>query len=104
MVPAPIRCPRRRSSPWIRTIFSPLTRRFDSLSALYHDRAEEKSVPDGFPVDSLPQIYRDAMEGVAARSFTNGSIQQASCLARCSISTIFQSCTRIAMMSPSSLM
>jgi peptidyl-prolyl cis-trans isomerase SurA len=43
---------------------------FDSLSALYHDRAEEKSVPDGFPVDSLPPIYKDAMQGVATRGFT----------------------------------
>jgi peptidyl-prolyl cis-trans isomerase SurA len=43
---------------------------FDSLSARYHDRAEEKSVPDGFPVDSLPEIYKNAMDGVAIRGFS----------------------------------
>jgi peptidyl-prolyl cis-trans isomerase SurA len=43
---------------------------FDSLSARYHDRAEEKSVPDGFPVDSLPEIYKNAMDGVPVRGFS----------------------------------
>jgi peptidyl-prolyl cis-trans isomerase SurA len=43
---------------------------FDSLSSRYHDRAEEKSVPDGFPVDSLPEIYRNAMNGVAVRGYS----------------------------------
>jgi peptidyl-prolyl cis-trans isomerase SurA len=46
------------------------TSSFDSLSAKYHDRAEERSIPDGFPVDSLPEIYKVAMEGVPARGFT----------------------------------
>jgi peptidyl-prolyl cis-trans isomerase SurA len=43
---------------------------FDSLSARFHDPAEERSVPDGFPVDSLPDFYKAAMAGVPVRGFT----------------------------------
>ncbi len=43
---------------------------FDSLSARFHDPAEERSVPDGFPVDSLPDFYKAAMDGVPVRGFT----------------------------------
>ena len=39
-----------------------------------------------------------------ARNLTNGSNQHCSVFARCSISTTFQSCIRIARISPSSLM
>lgn len=44
---------------------------FDTLVARYHDPAEERSLPDGFPVDSLPETYRTALAGVAAHEFTN---------------------------------
>lgn len=42
---------------------------YDSLSVRFHDRAEEKGIPDGFPVDSLPDAYKAALEGVAAKAF-----------------------------------
>jgi len=43
---------------------------YDSLAALYHDPAEERSILDGFPVDSLPVTYRPALEGVGILEFT----------------------------------
>ncbi len=43
---------------------------FDSLSARFHDPAEERSVPDGFPVDSLPDFYKAAMDSVPVRGFS----------------------------------
>lgn len=43
---------------------------YDSLAARYHDVAEEKSIPEGIPVDSLPESYKGAMDGVQARGFT----------------------------------
>ena len=42
---------------------------YDSLAARYHDPAEERSLLDGFPVDSLPETYRTAIEGVGLREF-----------------------------------
>ena len=63
------------------------------------------------PIPIGIRILIRAFERIAAQiehlrrsSFTNGSNQHISCLARCSMSTIFQSPTRIARMSPSSLM
>jgi peptidyl-prolyl cis-trans isomerase SurA len=43
---------------------------FDSLSMKYHDRAEERTLPEGIPVDSLPDVYKAAMDGVPAKGFT----------------------------------
>lgn len=43
---------------------------YDSLAARYHDPAEERSLLDGFAVDSLPEVYRAALQGVGAREFT----------------------------------
>lgn len=43
---------------------------YDSLAALYHDPAEERTVLDGWAVDSLPEVYKSAVEGIAAREFT----------------------------------
>ena len=37
---------------------------YDSLVARHHDPAEDKVIPEGFPVDSLPVTYRTAIEGV----------------------------------------
>jgi peptidyl-prolyl cis-trans isomerase SurA len=43
---------------------------YDSLVARYHDQAEEKSLLDGFPVDSLPAAYQQALTGVEPHQFT----------------------------------
>lgn len=43
---------------------------YDSLAARYHDPAEERSLLDGYPVDSLPAAYRPALEGVGISEFT----------------------------------
>ncbi|HVZ49250.1 MAG TPA: peptidylprolyl isomerase [Gemmatimonadaceae bacterium] len=43
---------------------------YDSLVARYHDPAEERSLPDGYPVDSLPDTYRAALAGVGPHQFT----------------------------------
>lgn len=43
---------------------------YDSLVARYHDSSEERSLPDGYPVDSLPETYRAALAGVEPRQFT----------------------------------
>lgn len=37
----------------------------DSLQAAYHDRLEDRDLPP-VPVDSLPQVYRQAFQGLAA--------------------------------------
>ena len=43
---------------------------YDSLARRYHDPAEERSLLDGIPVDSLPETYRVAIDGVGLREFT----------------------------------
>jgi peptidyl-prolyl cis-trans isomerase SurA len=43
---------------------------YDSLVARYHDPAEERSLPDGIAVDSLPEMYKSVIKGVAAKEFT----------------------------------
>src|SRR5690606_5314015 len=35
---------------------------YDSVAALFHDPAEERSIPDGIPIDSLPVEYRVALK------------------------------------------
>ncbi len=42
---------------------------YDSVVARFHDPSEERSIPDGVPIDSLPPEYRVALRGVAADSF-----------------------------------
>jgi peptidyl-prolyl cis-trans isomerase SurA len=37
---------------------------FDSLQRIWHDKSEEKELI-GFPIDSLPSTYREALEGVS---------------------------------------
>jgi peptidyl-prolyl cis-trans isomerase SurA len=37
---------------------------YDTIVKYYHDPAEEKSEPEGYPVDSLPLEYRDALADV----------------------------------------
>ena len=43
---------------------------YDSLVAKYHDAAEERSIPDGIAVDSLPEIYKAAIVGVGTKELT----------------------------------
>jgi peptidyl-prolyl cis-trans isomerase SurA len=43
---------------------------YDSLAAKYHDPAEEKTLLDGWAVDSLPEAYKAALQGVAAKQFS----------------------------------
>lgn len=43
---------------------------YDSLVVRYHDPAEERSIPDGIAVDSMPEVYKAAVEGVGTREFT----------------------------------
>lgn len=43
---------------------------FDTVIARFHDRAEEKSIPEGFPLDSLPPEYRIALRNQPAGAFT----------------------------------
>jgi peptidyl-prolyl cis-trans isomerase SurA len=43
---------------------------FDSVIARFHDRDEEKSIPEGVPLDSLPVEYRLALRGKADGAFT----------------------------------
>ncbi len=42
---------------------------FDSVVARFHDPSEERSIPDGVPIDSLPPEYRVALRGIAAEQF-----------------------------------
>ena len=44
---------------------------YDSLTARFHDVAEEKSIPDGVPLDSLPVEYRLALRSVPTGSFSD---------------------------------
>ncbi len=43
---------------------------YDTVVAKYHDRAEERSIPDGVPIDSLPAEYRVALRPVAEGAFS----------------------------------
>lgn len=43
---------------------------FDTVVARFHDRDEEKSLPDGIPVDSLPPEYRLALRNQPEGTFT----------------------------------
>ena len=43
---------------------------FDTVAAKYHDNAELRGIPEGVTVDSLPENYRKAVEGVKAGQFT----------------------------------
>jgi len=38
---------------------------FDSLQRIWHDNTEEREL-NGFPFDSLPDTYREALQGVPA--------------------------------------
>lgn len=44
---------------------------YDTLVAKFHDRSEERSIPDGVPVDSLPPEYRVALRPLGDRAFTD---------------------------------
>jgi peptidyl-prolyl cis-trans isomerase SurA len=43
---------------------------FDTLVARYHDNAELRGIPEGMPLDSLPDHYKKAIEGVKAAQWT----------------------------------
>ena len=43
---------------------------FDSVVALFHDPSEERNIPDGIPVDSLPVEYRLAVRDKPLGAFT----------------------------------
>jgi peptidyl-prolyl cis-trans isomerase SurA len=43
---------------------------FDSVLARFHDASEEKSFPEGYPVDSLPAEYRVVLRNQPAGAFT----------------------------------
>lgn len=43
---------------------------YDSLVPRFHDPAEEKSIPEGVPIDSLPVEYRVALRTVATAAFS----------------------------------
>jgi parvulin-like peptidyl-prolyl isomerase len=43
---------------------------YDSLIARYHDAEELKSLPDAYPVDSLPPEYREAVKGLKKGQLT----------------------------------
>lgn len=43
---------------------------YDSLAARFHDPAEEKTIPEGVPIDSLPVEYRLALRSVATGAFS----------------------------------
>jgi peptidyl-prolyl cis-trans isomerase SurA len=44
---------------------------FDSLAAVHHDRAEERSTGAPFPVEQLPQSYQTAIEGKDTNDITD---------------------------------
>ncbi len=44
---------------------------YDSLVARFHDKAEERVIPDGVPIDSLPVEYRLALREAAQGAFTD---------------------------------
>jgi peptidyl-prolyl cis-trans isomerase SurA len=43
---------------------------YDTVVARFHDRAEERSIPDGVPIDSLPPEYRVALRNVPEGRFS----------------------------------
>ena len=43
---------------------------FDTLIAHFHDKGEERTIPEGFPRDSLPAEYRVALRDVPVNGFT----------------------------------
>jgi hypothetical protein len=43
---------------------------FDTLVARFHDRSEERVIPEGYPRDSLPAEYRVALRDVPEGGFT----------------------------------
>jgi hypothetical protein len=43
---------------------------FDSVVARFHDPSEERNIPDGIPIDSLPVEYRLAVRDKPQGSFT----------------------------------
>jgi hypothetical protein len=43
---------------------------YDSLTARFHDATEEKTIPEGVPIDSLPVEYRLALRGVPTGGFS----------------------------------
>ena len=43
---------------------------YDTVVAKFHDRSEERSIPDGVPIDSLPPEYRVALRPVAEGAFS----------------------------------
>lgn len=44
---------------------------FDTVVARFHDRDEEKSIPEGVPLDSLPVEYRLVLRGKVDAQFTD---------------------------------
>lgn len=44
---------------------------FDTLAARYHDQTEDKSIPQAFPREQLPEAYRTAFEGKAKGEITD---------------------------------
>jgi peptidyl-prolyl cis-trans isomerase SurA len=44
---------------------------YDSLVARYHDPSEERSIPEGYPIDSLPPEYRVALRSVPEGGFSD---------------------------------
>lgn len=44
---------------------------YDSLVARFHDKNEERTIPDGVPIDSLPVEYRLALRNKASGAFTD---------------------------------
>ncbi len=43
---------------------------YDSLVARFHDKAEERVIPEGYPRDSLPESYRTALRDVPAGAYS----------------------------------
>lgn len=44
---------------------------FDSVIARFHDPQEERSIPEGYPIDSLPPEYRVALRDVPEGGFSD---------------------------------
>lgn len=44
---------------------------YDTLVAKFHDRSEERSIPDGVPIDSLPPEYRVALRPLGDGAFSD---------------------------------
>ncbi len=43
---------------------------YDTVVAKFHDRSEERSIPDGVPIDSLPPEYRLALRQLGVGAFS----------------------------------